>query len=117
MECFIFYVQLLFIVLVSVIDIFYTLETQDTLLLLEQNPTALWIIQTYGVNKFISLKTSTTCLVVLIIQWSYYNTSDKNKKSMWIVLSGVTVFQFWLFLWLTTSNTTWIRIKEFLGLI
>ena len=49
MQCFIFYVQLLAIILVSVIDIFYTLETQETLVILEQNPTALWIIQKYGV--------------------------------------------------------------------
>ena len=79
-RCILFYLQLLVIIAVSVIDIFYTLLTRETILAAEQNPIAKWVIQHYGVDYFISIKTATTCLVVLTIQWFYYNTKEKNKK-------------------------------------
>ena len=116
MQCVIFYLQLLIVITVSVIDIFYTLLTRDTILSMEQNPIAKWIIENYGVDKFISIKTATTCLVVLTLQWFYYNVKEHNKKMMWVVLGAVTIFQIGLLAWLITPPTTWNKIGAFLGL-
>ena len=115
-RCILFYLQLLIIIAVSVVDIFYTLLTRETILAAEQNPIAKWLIQQYGVDKFISIKTATTCLVVLTIQWFYYNTKEKNKKAMWIILGNVTIFQIGLLIWLMTPPTTWHSMRIFLGL-
>ena len=116
MQCFIFYLQLLIVIAVSVIDIFYTLLTRETILTMEQNPVAKWIIENYGVDKFISIKTATTCLVVLTLQWFYYNTKENNKKMMWVILGAVTAFQIGLWIWLVTLPTTWIKIQNLIGL-
>ena len=63
--------------------------TRETILTMEQNPVAKWIIENYGVDKFISIKTATTCLVVLTLQWFYYNTKERNnKKMMWVILGS-----------------------------
>jgi hypothetical protein len=115
-QCILFYLQLLIIITVSVIDIFYTLLTRETILAAEQNPIAKWVIQRYGVDKFICIKTATTCLVVLIIQWFYYNTKDKNKKAMWVILGSITFFQIGLLMWLTTPPSTWRDLLRVLGL-
>jgi hypothetical protein len=115
-KCVLFYMQLLVVITVSVIDIFYTLLTRETILAAEQNPIAKWIIQHYGVDSFISIKTATTCLVVLTIQWFYYNTKEKNKKAMWVILGNVTIFQIGLLIWLMTPPSTWKEIGIFLGL-
>ena len=114
MQCILLYLQLFIIVAVSCIDIFYTLLTAETIIGVEQNPIAKLIIQNYGVNKFISIKTATTCLVVLIIQWAYYNTKDNNKKAMWTVLGCISIFQIWLLLWLVIPPSTWVKIFDFL---
>ena len=115
-KCVLFYIQLLVIIAVSVIDIFYTLLTRDTILAAEQNPIAKWIIQHYGIDYFISVKTATTCLVVLTIQWFYYNTKEKNKKAMWVILGSVTIFQIGLLVWLVTPPSTWKSLLIVLGL-
>ena len=115
-QCILFYLQLLIVIAVSVIDIFYTLLTRETILTMEQNPVARWVIQNYGVDKFISIKTASTCLVVLTIQWFYYNTKERNKKAMWVILGSVTIFQIGLLLWLMTPPITWTKIGTFLGL-
>lgn len=115
----IFYLQLLAIISVSMLDIFYTSLTRDTILAAEQNPVAKWIIKNYGVDMFISIKTATTCLVVLILQWAYYNTKDKSKKALWVILAGITIFQLWLLIFLTMPPAVWakwIKIPFFLGL-
>ena len=116
MQCILLYLQLLIIVAVSCIDIFYTLLTAETIVKAEQNPIAKIIIQEYGVNKFIAIKTAATCLVVLMIQWSYYNTKDSNKKALWTVLGAITIFQIWLYLWLVTPPSTWRNLLRVLGL-
>ena len=116
MQCVIFYLQLLIVITVSVIDIFYTLLTRDTILSMEQNPIAKWIIENYGVDKFISIKTATTCLVVLTLQWFYYNVKEHNKKMMWVILGAVTAFQIGLWIWLVTLPATWIKIQNLIGL-
>ena len=115
-RCMLFYLQLLVIITVSVVDIFYTLLTRETILAAEQNPIAKWVIQHYGVDYFISIKSATTCLVVLTIQWFYYNTKEKNKKAMWVILGNVTIFQIGLLIWLMTPPSTWKAIGIFLGL-
>ena len=115
-RCMLFYLQLLVIIAVSVIDIFYTLLTRETILAAEQNPIAKWVIQHYGVDYFISIKTATTCLVVLTIQWFYYNTKEKNKKAMWVILGSVTIFQIGLLVWLGTPPSTWKSLLIVLGL-
>ena len=115
-RCILFYLQLLIVIAVSVIDIFYTLLTRETILAMEQNPIARWVIQNHGVDKFISIKTATTCLVVLTIQWVYYNTKEKNKKAMWVILGSITIFQLGLFIWLITPPYIWDDILSFLGL-
>jgi len=115
-HCVIFYLQLLIVIVVSSIDIFYTLLTRETILAAEQNPVARWIIQNYGVDVFIALKTTTTCLVVLTIQWFYYNTKERNKKAMWTILGSITIFQIGLLTWLMTPPSTWKKFATFLGL-
>ena len=115
-RCILFYLQLLVVIAISVVDIFYTLLTRETILAAEQNPVARWIIQNYGVDKFISIKTATTCLVVLTIQWFYYNTKERNKKAMWFILGIVTIFQIGLLAWLMTPPSTWKKFATFLGL-
>jgi len=115
-QCILFYLQLLIIITVSVVDIFYTLLTRETILAAEQNPIAKWVIQRYGIDIFISIKTATTCLVVLTIQWVYYNTKEKNKKTMWTVLGAITIFQIWLYFWLVTPPSTWRNLLKVLGL-
>ena len=117
MQCILLYLQLFIIVAVSCIDIFYTLLTAETIVEVEQNPIAKMIIRDYGVNKFIAIKTAATCLVVLIIQWSYYNTKDSNKKALWTVLGAITVFQIWLYFWLVTAPSTWNKIFNFFRIL
>tara|TARA_R110002020_G_scaffold465851_1_gene687899 strand:+ start:1140 stop:1490 length:351 start_codon:yes stop_codon:yes gene_type:complete len=116
MKCVMFYLQLLIIIMVSMIDIFYTLLTRESILTMEQNPIARWVIQNHGVDKFISIKTATTCLVVLTLQWFYYNTKERNKKAMWVILTSVTIFQLGLLIWLITPPATWYNMRIFLGL-
>ena len=116
MRSILFYLQLLVIISVSAVDIFYTLLTQKTILAAEQNPVAKWVMENHGVNKFISIKTATTCLVVLALQWSYYNTKEKNKKAMWIILAGITIFQLGLLAFILTPPQIWTDVLNLLGL-
>jgi len=112
-----FYLQLSVIMFVSVLDIFYTLMTRDTILTTEQNPMAKWVIETYGVDQFVAIKTATTCLVVTLLQWSYYNINNKYKKAVWIVVGTIAMFQLALFIWLITPPVVWTnKIPQMLGL-
>ena len=108
-----FYIQLCIIIIVSVFDVFYTLLTKETILTTEQNPMAKWVITNYGVDQFVAIKTATTCLVVIILQWAYYNVKIKYVKTMWVVLGTIAIFQLALFTYLLTPPIVWI---DMLGL-
>ena len=94
-----FYLQLLTIILVSSVDIMYTLETKETILDREQNPVAHYLIETYDPYNFVSVKAAMTCLVVLMFQAA--------------VLAGVTLFQICLLCWLHMPPAYWYVFYNF----
>ena len=108
-----FYLQLLTIILVSSVDIMYTLETKETILDREQNPVAHYLIETYDPYNFVSVKAAMTCLVVLIFQAAFYNIKRKHMRFLWAILAGVTLFQIWLLCWLHMPASYWYVFYNF----
>ena len=111
-----FYLQLLAIILVSSVDIAYTLETKETILDREQNPMAGYLIEHYGPYSFVAIKTIVTCLVVLILQAAFYNIKRAHMRFLWAVLAGVTAFQLWLLCWLHLPPQYWHIFYNFCGM-
>ena len=108
-----FYLQLLTIILVSSVDIMYTLKTKETILDREQNPIAHYLIENYHTYNFVAVKAATTCLVVLFFQAAFYNINRKYMRLFWVVLGVVTLFQAWLLCWLHLPPQYWHFFYDF----
>ena len=87
----VFYVMVSAITIVSGIDVYFTVETQDTIINNEQNPIAKWIMECTSVSVFIGLKLITTVFTVLLLQimLSY----AKISKYALMITFGIMLFQ------------------------
>jgi len=91
----------------------YTLKTKETILDREQNPIAHYLIANYHTYNFVAVKAATTCLVVLLFQFAFYNINRKYVRLFWVVLGAVTLFQAWLLCWLHLPPAYWHILYDF----
>tara|TARA_R100000008_G_scaffold19888_1_gene10258 strand:- start:155 stop:487 length:333 start_codon:yes stop_codon:yes gene_type:complete len=97
-----FEVCLAVIVLVTAIDIFWSIYLSESLLLNEENPLAKWIIrcgnalEINGVALLCALKVVGTFTVLTVCRAIYL----RKPRWAWPVVIGVTSFQIWLFAYL-----------------
>jgi len=85
--------------LVSVYDVYMTLIYPMDIYMLEQNPFAMYIIKNWGIASFITVKSWTTMVTVLILMW-LRKTKYRNS------VIALTLFQLVLFFYLNFSTRT-----------
>ena len=97
---------ILWIAFIGVFDAVITYLTRSTIVVLEKNPISLFLITTFGLSFFLSIKLILTCLVACLL--IYMALARKNKP--WlpqkilsyidIIIIIISIFQTWLFYYL-----------------
>jgi len=101
---------ILWITFVGIFDTVITYLTRSTIVVLEKNPISLFLITTFGLSFFLSIKLILTCLVACLL--FYMALARKNKP--WlpkkvlsyidIIIIIIFIFQTWLFYYLNWSG-------------
>ena len=86
----------LFIGLVSAVDIYMSIKTQEYLIDLEMNPIGIWLIQRDGgdIALFMGIKTAGTVLALGLLVWLYHLKKSWAWPSI-VALSLVQLFVLW----------------------
>jgi len=88
----IFDIMLFFIIIVASIDTFFTIYTRESIVEMEKNPMAKFILEAdNGLAIFISLKLFGTFLVIFTLQTMFFRF--KLRKIGFAVTMGVFLFQ------------------------
>ena len=93
----------LIIGLVSAIDVFYAIKYQETLIVLEENPIGLHLIEISNgdISLFMGLKVAGTVLVLGFLQNAFHLGDSKRRIVITKITFGITLFQLWLFYYLS----------------
>ena len=86
---------------ISAVDVYYAIKFQKTLVLMEENPVGLHLIEISNgdISLFMGLKVAGTVLVLGFLQ-NYFYLSDCKRLIVRITF-GVTLFQLWLLYYLS----------------
>tara|TARA_R100000664_G_scaffold34249_1_gene55753 strand:+ start:1447 stop:1848 length:402 start_codon:yes stop_codon:yes gene_type:complete len=89
-----YYIMIIYIAVVSSIDMYWSIKIHEVLLDIEQNPIGVFLIEKNddSVALFMSFKFLGTIFVVMILSALY----NKNKKLAWSVITGIVIFQTFL---------------------
>ena len=90
--------------LVSAVDVFYAIKYQETLHVFEENPIGLRLIEISNgdISLFMGLKVAGTVLVLGFLQNAFHLGDLKRKHIIAKITFGVTLFQLWLFYYLSS---------------
>tara|TARA_B100002051_G_C16316344_1_gene429961 strand:- start:177 stop:578 length:402 start_codon:yes stop_codon:yes gene_type:complete len=101
---------ILWITFVGVFDTVITYLTKSTMVILEKNPISLFLITTFGLTFFLSIKLILTCVVAGFLLYAAF--ASKNKpwlpkkvlKAISVIIVAIAIFQTWLFYYLNWSG-------------
>lgn len=109
---------ILWITFVGIFDTVITYLTRSTIVVLEKNPISLFLITTFGLSFFLSIKLILTCLVACLLL--YMALARKNKP--WlpkkvlsyidIIIIIIFIFQTWLFYYLNWGGGELFQIDS-----
>lgn len=90
--------------MVSAVDVFYAIKYQESLVLLEENPMGLHLIELSNgdISLFMGFKVAGTVLVLGFLQNAFHLGNLKRKHMIAKITFGVTLFQLWLFYYLSS---------------